>query len=682
MVALVGHAFWQTRMGGAPGAVGSTLTLDGMSLRVIGVLPEGFDGLTGGGEVWVPLSALREIEDPSFLEDAWNMYFNVAARLAPGASLESARAEVAAFGATLQERFPAPVGASRLSFGADVLTYREARTNPAARTSMLALFGAVLLVLLVATANLAGLLLARGAGRQHEAALRSSLGAGRTRLIRQYLTESLVLAVLGGLAGLAIAWVGVGVLGSWLAAAIGTTGLRGLEYLDPAELGIDWQVAGFAVLLTTAVGVGFGVLPAWQAARTDPNASLRGGRSSEGQRRWGLGSMGRSGLIVAQVALAVVLLVGATVMMRSMAELQGVDLGYDRGRMLTAIYALTPADEAAGVDLTTFHTDVLDRLRRIPGVEGATLGEVPMGGPTRRTLVMGSEGRPDITPAMHTWIRLQPVADGHLDVLGAELVEGRGIEATDERGTEPVVVLNELAAETLFPDGGAIGRRVQLSWPELGGDGATVVGIARSLQMTPPGSPRELQGFASIRQAPRLETGVMVRTSMDPTLLEPAVRAALAEVGPNIALTSVMSMADRVAAVTARPRVVTMLLGLFGAVSLVLVAAGLYGTIAFSVARRTRELGLRVSLGADRGAVLALVLRQGLGVTLLGIALGLVGSAWATRSLQGLVYGTEAMDPLTLAGASALLFGVAALAAWVPARRATAIDPMEALRAE
>ena len=681
MVALVSHGFWQTRMGASPDAVGASMTLDRLRFTVLGVLGPGFDGITGGAELWIPFSAMREVNNDSLLDDAWNQTLNLIGRLAPGFTLESARSEVQIFGATIMERFPPPVAASRLVSGADVVPYRTARVNPVAETSMFALFGAVALVLLVATANLASLLLARGAARGREAAVRASLGAGRARLVRQMLTESLSLAVMGGVLGIGVAWVGLDVLGAWLTEAVGTGSDRGLKYLDPDSLSLDWGVLMFGALLTGGVGVVFGILPALQAARTNPTAALKGGGASLGAGPTAFGLPGQTALVVFQVGVALVLMTGATLMMRSLANLQSVDVGYDSERLLTAVYGLTPAEEQAGVDLATFHLDFLERVRALPGVVGATVGEIPMGGPTYRTIVMGSEGDPELTPQMHTWVRLQPVADGHLGLLGADFLEGRDIEAGDGTDNERVIVLNRRAVDVLFPNGNPIGRKIQLGWADFGGNGVTVVGVVRSLQFEQGfGLAPELQGWVSMRQAPRPSTGLMVRTQGDPQSLVPIIRRTLAEVNSSLALTSVMTMEERAASVTARHRVVSMLLGTFAGISLFLVAAGLYGTIAFTVAGRTRELGLRASLGANRSSLLALVLRQGLGVTVLGILLGLVGAWWTTRFLEGLLFGIDPVDPLTFVGTSGTLFLVALVASYLPARRAMHIDPMTALR--
>ncbi|MGD8277940.1 MAG: ABC transporter permease, partial [Gemmatimonadota bacterium] len=435
MVALVSDAFWRTRMGAASDAVGTVITLDRLRLRVIGVVSEGYDGVSGNAELWIPFAALRELEGPSTTDDAWNQHFYVLGRIAAGSSLERVRSEVAAFGATVMERFPPPPAARLMRSGGDVVPLKEARSNAAARTSMIALFAAVILVLLIATANLAGLLLARGASRQREAAVRASLGAGRARLVRQLLTESLVLAVVGGALGVGLASVGVDVLGRWLAESLGTGGGRGLLFVDPDTFTIDWRVYLFALVLTAGVGLAFGLLPAWQGARTNPGEWLRGGRAPIGAWRSRRGG-GRSLLMAGQVALAVVLLSAASLMMRTTVNLQKVDVGFDGRRLLTAMYSLSPADEQAGVVPGVFHAGVVERMRTLPGVTAASIGEVPLGGPTRRTIVMGSEGRPEMVPTDHVWIRVLRVADGYLSMLGARLIEGRDIEATDDASSE------------------------------------------------------------------------------------------------------------------------------------------------------------------------------------------------------------------------------------------------------
>ena len=434
MVALVSHSFWDTRMGRSEDVVGTMITLDQLRFRVLGVLSEEFSGMGGVSDVWIPFSALREVGDPSMLEDPWNQHFHVVARLGLGVSLEQAQSEVRAFGETVMERFPPPAPGARLQSSADVLSLAEARRNPAATTSMLALFAGVLLLLLIATANLAALFLARGAARLKETALRASLGAARIRLFRQLLTESVIIALVGGLLGVGLAWTGMDVLGVWLTDTLGTEGGRGLQFVDADALSVNWRVLAFAFALTGGVGIAFGLLPAWQVSGTDPGDLLKGSRSVTGLRARAKGLGGRNALIVAQVALALVLLSAASLMLRTMVNLQRVDLGFDPANLLTAVYTLSPSDEQAGIDPVTFHVEFADRLRALPGVREATLGEVPMGGPTRRTIVLESEGLPSLRPEDHFWIRVQPVTENHLDVLGASLLDGRGHRADGRLG--------------------------------------------------------------------------------------------------------------------------------------------------------------------------------------------------------------------------------------------------------
>ena len=682
MVVLVSHAFWETRMGRDPDAVGTMITLDQLNFQVLGVVSPGFRGVGGEAQVWLPMAALHEVVEPSALDDPWNQHFHVMGRLAEGATLERARAEAQAFGATVMERFPPPAGASRVTASADVIGFTDARANPTTSTSMVALFVAVLLVLLIATANLAGLLSARGATRRREAAVRASLGAGRSRLVRQLLTESLLLSCIGGALGIGLATIGVDALGVWLADALGTEGGRGLQFVDPEGLSINWKVMAFALGLTGGVGIAFGLLPSLQVSRANPNDLLKNSGSVTGASGRTLG-VGSGGLLIAgQVALAVVLLSAASLMLRTMVNLQQIDLGFDQENLLTAMYSLSPADEQAGIDPATLHVEVLNRMRALPGVTAATLGEVPMGGPTWRTIVFGSEGRPELVPSDHVWIRVQPVADEHLTVLGATLIEGRDIESTDDADTEKVVVLGQSAAAELFPDGSAIGRRFQFAWAGYDDVGVTVVGVVEDIRLDEPGALPERLVFVPMRQAPQLATGVLARTIGDPESQISAVRSVLAELAPSVALTSTMSMESRAWSISGRSRVVTGLLSFFGLAALLLVAVGLYGTIAYTVVRRTRELGLRASLGASRISLATLVIKRGLAVTLAGIALGIVGSVSVTRFLQSLLVGTRAIDPVSLTGVSIVLFAVACVAAYLPARRGMRVDPMRALKTD
>lgn len=677
--AIVTRQLWRNELGGDPDVIGSGVTLDGIRFTIVGVVEDGFAGITGQAQMWIPMSSLREVRNDGMLDDAWNHHVSVVGRLGPDVPLETARAELAAFGATQMERYPAPVGAQRLEFNADAVRLGDARVDARTRNSMLALFGAVVLVLLIATTNLAGLLLARGARRQQEAAIRVSLGAGRGRLFRQMITESLVLAALGGGIGLALAAGGIDLLGAWLADSLGTLGSRGILYLDPAAFSINWRVLSFAILLTTGVGGLLGMIPAAQVSRTDPNSALKGGGVAAHSA--GLPSLkGRNVMLVAQVAIALVLLVGASLMVRSMANLQRVDLGFDADNLLTAVYSISPADEAAGIDPALLHLEFADRVRALPGVTGAALGTVPMGGPQWTTIVSGSDGDLTLTAGDHLWMLLQPVDAGHMSVLGATLLEGRDIQTTDDFNTDKVIVLGRTAARRLFPDGDAVGQRIQLTKGGFGGSGARVVGVVEDMQMFAPGAPQQLLGYVSVRQAPELASGIMIRTSEDPESLIPALRGVLAELSPQTPLTSLMTMQVRASGLTSRSRAVTLVLAVFGVVALLLVSIGLYGMIAFMVSSRTRELGLRASLGADRLALAWLILGQGMWVSGLGIAIGVALSVAGSRFIESLLFETPAIDPFSVAAMSTLLLLISLAASLVPVLRAIRVDPVVALR--
>jgi len=498
--------------------------------------------------------------------------------------------------------------------------------------------------------------------------------------VRQLLTESLFLSAVGGLIGVGLAWLGVGALASRLGEAIGTGGSRGLTYMDPSSVSVDPGILAFALFLTLGVGIGLGVLPALELSGTSPIRALKDGRATSRLLSRMGGAVGRNGMISIQIAVALVLLVGASQMVKSLVALQQVDLGFDPENLLTGVYSLTPADEAAGLEPGLLHTGFAERVRALPGVSGVALGTVPMGEPIWTTIISGSDGDPGITPGLHIWMQLQPVDGGHVGVLGGHLLEGRDIQAADDWNARRVVVLNRSAATRLFPEGHALGQRIRFGWPGYGSPGATVVGIVEDIQLGAPSASIPFQGFVSVRQAPRLETGIMVRTEGDPMDLIPSLRRVLGEIAPNIPLTSVMTMQERASAISARSRMVTTILGLFGAVSLVLVAVGLYGMISFTVSRRTRELGLRASLGAGRTALTGLVLKEGVSVAAVGIGLGAGTSLYATRFLQSLIVGTPPVNPALMVAVALGLFLVSTAAAYVPARRAARIDPMEALR--
>lgn len=687
-VAILSYGLWQGRFGGDPGTVGRRVTLNGTLLTVVGVLPRGFSGLTGSARVWIPFGALPELDYARRLEAPLSHWFRAVGRLAPGTSLESARAGVMAAGRAIEEAVPSPPQFEARP-GADLTPLREARVNPVARTSTLVLFGAVTLVLLIACANVAGLTLVRNAGRRRETAVRAAMGAGRTRLLRQFLAESVVISLVAGALGLGVAWLGVDLLGTALVEAIGTSGTRALQYLDPAELELDAGVFAFACLASLGTGVLFGILPAVRGSRPDLTGALKEGAGSLARGSDGGGRRRMAGgpvLVVGQVALALILLVGAGLMLRSLAGLQGVELGMNPENLLTVSYELPRADPAAEQP-ALFLERLTEEVRGLPGVEGVTSGCPPLSGACDITVLMQVEGRPPgsewiVGEGEVQQVGVQYVGDRHFRVLGTRILEGRDLRASDGSDAPLVMVLNETAARTFFPGEEAVGKRIKIGAGPLVERFGRVVGVVEDIPFRSPEEEILPEAFLPYRQHPRAYATLMIRTSGDPLDLVPAVREQVQALNPSLPLRRVATMEERTAEVTARSRVVSYLLTAFGALALFLAVMGIYGVVAFSVARRIREFGLRMALGARGPDLAGMVLRQGLAMAAVGVLLGLGGAWYGSHLLSGLLYEVEPTDPVTYVGVALGLLSVAALAGLVPARRAVRVDPVEALRAE
>jgi predicted permease len=560
----------------------------------------------------------------------------------------------------------------------------EARTNPQARRSLLVLAVAAVLLLLVACTNLAGLFLARAGGRSRETAVRIALGASRWRVARGVLAESFLLAAAGGALALLVARAGVDLL----AAAWPERFLYGgwnLRFADPATIELDRGALAFAAGLALLTGLASGLVPALAAARRDPGRDLRQGAAGAlgspvrgGRRRFGL----RGGLVAAEVAVTLVLVVGAGLLFRSLAELQAVDRGIEAEGLLVFEYSL-PRTSRWAEDPVAFHQEYLERLRALPGVASASLGcAAPLGGHCMITLVREAGGtlypegsRPEIG--------VDFVDPAYFETLGVPLLGGRGFGPQDRPGSPPVVVLNETAARRLFPGGEALGRRIAMGvglTPE-GSEGAEVVGIVGDVLYDTPEKGVMAEAYLSVHQEEGGST-VFLRAEGEPLALLAPARAILSQLDPDVPLSGARTLGDLEARATADTRVLGGLLAVFAGLALLLAATGVWAVVAHTVAGRTRELGLRMALGAVPGSVVALVVRQGVGPAVSGVALG-AALAWAGgRALQGLLFEVSPTDPATIAGAALFLLAVAAVAAWLPGRRASRIDPMAALRAE
>ena len=671
-VAILAFELWQRRFGGAEDIIGRRVLLNGTARTVVGVLPAGFrmpEDYTGGDatDVYLPLGI-----DRTTVPNRGSHFLAGLMRLAPGQTVQGAGAEVEALAARMVAQFPDDYPAD-MQFTATAFPLAEDVVGPV-RPALLVLLAAVGLVLLIACANVANLLVARAEARRGEFALRTALGAGRSRLLRQLVVESGVLATLGAALGLLLA----------------AGGIELLLALQPPDLpridsvSIDWRVLAFATAAAGLTGVLLGILPGLTASRTSPAVALQDStaRSTGGGRRL------RDALVVGEIAAALVLVIGATLLVRSYAELRSVDPGYRVEGVLTTNVTLAPANHPGEGDVTRFFQQVLERISGLPGVAAAgAVSNLPLAtklGDLNFTIE--GQARPDgeVSPRAD-W---QAVTPGYFAAMRIPLLAGRGIAPADDADARGVVVVSESTAERYWPGEDPLGQRVLLG----GGAGpgwVTVIGIVPDLRHAALDQPPSTQMYLSHAQFRFWDDGgpvrgmtLVVRTPGEPGALAGGVREAVAALDPALPIGEFRTMEQVVSESLARPRLMMSLLAVFAAVALVMGAVGIYGVMAWLVGRRTRELGIRLAMGAQARDIAALVLRQSAALTAVGIAIGLLLSAFLTRALAGMLYGVQPLDGWTFAGVPLALAAVALLAAWIPTRRATRIDPNAVLRHE
>jgi putative ABC transport system permease protein len=660
-VVLLSYGLWQSAFGASPSIVGREVELNGRKRTVVGVMPRGFAFPSERTQVWVPLVVPEQVKTAR----SW-YYYPAIGKLAPGVTLSQARADLAAIAERLAEQYP-----SNRDNGVYVLPLPEQVVGPALRTALWVMLGAVAAVLLIACANVANLLLSRAAVREREVSVRLALGASTRRLVRQLLTESVLLSALGGIVGVLLAW----------------GGLRVLQSMAPSDLprldgvGVNGVVLLVTSLVTILTGILFGMAPAAQSARGPLSDALReGGRG---------GTAGQSGqrlrrtIVAGQLALVVVLLTGAGLLIRTFVTLQQTQLGFRPEGLLTMTLQLPRNRYGQPGRAREFYGNLLERLRTLPGVTGAAhistlfLSKTPNSG---NITIENREPQP-----LEPEATFDAVSPGFFETLGARLVDGRFFTAADRDSAPPVAVVNQHFARYYWPNGSAIGKRFVFGGP--GNDTTqnpwvTVVGVVGDMRRTGLDTPVRNEIFTPHAQGPTLAGIVVVRTNGDPLALASAARAAVREIDKDQPVSSIRTMEAEISRLLAQRRFSMTLVGAFAGLALVLAVIGAYGVTSYLVSQRTREIGVRIALGAAPSSVTRLVVLDGMRVALAGIGLGVLGALLTTRVASALLYGVSPRDPLTLGIVVAVLVMAAAFANYFPARRAARVDPLQALRRE
>lgn len=658
-VVILSDGLWRRRFAADPHVVGRTVLLDGTPYTVVGVMPRSF-AFPGNAALWAPLTIRLATETRG------NNSVAAVVRLRPGVTIEQADAHVRA----VSRRLEAEYAEANTGLIAHVRPFRDRLTDPAPiRTVLLIMLGAVGFVLLIACVNVANLSLARAITRQRELAIRAALGARRRRLVRQLLTESVLVALAGGALGVLIAMWSLDLI--WRVPSV-SRGVPPWQTFD-----IDWRVLLFTLVVSLGTGIVFGTLPAMRATRPDLHDALK-----DGARGAGAGARTnqlRSALVVVEVALSLVLLVGAGLLIRSAVRLESVDPGFDTAHLLVARVALGGTRYDAASARPAFFGDLMRRLEALPGIEAATATSlVPLQATVGRTIsVEGQVSRPGGEPVDYYSV----VTAHYFGALGIPVLSGRSFTEQEVEAGGNVAIINRAMARHYWNGADAVGRRIR-----FGTDSTrpwlTVVGVVPDVRQRGLDRPPGDQLYVPHAMDTGWGMSLLIRTSGDPAAAMEMVRREIARADPAIAVSSIAPMREVMRRSFAESHLLTSMFGAFAAVALFLAAVGIYGVIAYAVTQRAHEIGVRMALGAERRDVLRLVVKQGLAFAVAGVAVGVVGASAVTRTLTSLLYGVSPLDPATFAVTSLLLAGVALLASYVPARRAARVDPVTALRSE
>lgn len=657
---VLSDGFWRERFGADPHALGKTMVMDGDSYVIVGVMPAGFQFPDKRTQIWTPLALTERGK-----ANRGGFFLEVVGKLKPGASIEQARAEMNLIGSNLERQYPN----TNAGYGVWVVPLLNQVVGNL-RSGLLVLFAAVGFVLLIACANVANLFLARGAGRGREIAVRAALGAGRMRLIRQLLTESFVFTLPAGLAGLMVAY------GS----------LRALISLAPAdmprvsEISMDARVLFFTLTISMLSAVFFGLVPAFRISRSDLNEPLReGGRNMAGGVR---SSFARSSLLVSEVALSMVLLAGAGLMVRSLIHLRALNPGFDSSNVLSMQLSAPNAQFTNGGQVAAVYERVIERLQAMPMVRSAGLITDIFLSTTPNSGGFTVEGKPLPPPEQRIEATTDSVSAGYFQAMRVSLIKGRFFDERDRVGSTPVVLINENMARRFWPNEDPVGKRFHFGWGTANVQWLTVVGVVGDMRRQGLDKLARVETFSPLAQRSRSDMDLVVRIKDDPLKVAGAIQSELRGLEKQLVIQKVTTLDHQIGESLAQRRFQTWLLGLFSGIALVLAAIGIYGVMYHSVTQRTHEFGVRVALGAGAADVLRMVLTEAVLLVAAGAAIGTLAALALTRAVSTLLYGVKSSDPLTYIAVFLVLIGSALAASYLPARRATKVDPMVALRYE
>ena len=666
--AVLSEALWRTKFGSDPKVVGRTMTIDGRPHIVLGVLPR--IDIQSATDIWLPLIPDAGDEDPS---NRGAHYLDGVGRLAPGATVERAAVELKQIARTLELRYPS----TNTRFSATAIPLTEAIVGKV-RPALLVMLGGVGFVLLIACANVANLLLVRASTRETEIAVRTALGAGSRQLMRQLLTESMLLAMGGAIVGTSLA--------AWAVDGVQALHPAGVPRLD--QVTVDGRVLLFAVLTAMLTGLLFGLVPAVHASRTDIGQMLKDStRGSSGRRA---ARRTRGVLVATEMALAVVLLIGAGLLARSFLALTRVDPGYRADHVVTMSVSLPNTKYPWDQQAINFAHAVLDRVRGLPDVQSAALAFGRPLSDIGMRVTFERTDRPPSTPDHRLVSDVRVVTPGFFSTLRIPVISGRAMTTSDLDNAPPVVVVSQALVRKYFPNENALGKHIVIGWGRQRSEnkadtvsaGGEIVGVVGDIKAYGNRDQAPPIVYLPYDQAPVQDFSLLVRSSAPPSAIVNGTRAAIRETDADLPVFDVKTMTDALAESVSQPRFYAILLASFAGIALVIAALGIYGVISYTVNQRTRELGIRIALGAQRQRVLRLVIRQGMTLSVIGVVVGLVFAYVLTRVIASMLFGVAAADPLTFAAVTAIFLGIAWMASYLPARRAASVDPIIAMRAE